>query len=174
MQIKSLLLVAAAIVTVLGFTIPEGQPEGVYSVQSKENRTDLHTRIAEPYTGPITKRAFYFLNFEPDDARITCGHALNLDHTDTDAAGADIDRQCGSGALIVGGYNFYAIRGTTVSFVCNRSWDNEYCDARTRDQFDRVITEYCGSYNAGWVTIPYTGITYGYDIASSEFCGTGI
>lgn len=178
MQIKSLFLVAAAAVSVLGFTVPERQPEGVYIVYSHENGTEIHKRIAEPYTRRITKRWPYFLQFEPNDAKISCGHRGSelypeLNHADADAANADIDRQCGPGAMIASGYNFYAIRGDVVSYICNQSWDNQFCEAGTRDHLYRMMAVYCGSYIPGEVAIPWKRLSYGYNFAKSKFCGTG-
>jgi len=175
MRIKSILLIATAAVTVLGFAIPKGQPEGVYN-HTVVNGTDIHKKIAEPYLGPITKRAPRILSMEGQPAKVYCGRALNLNHEDTDAANADLDRQCGSGALIGGGYNFYAIRGGTAAFVCNFGYfyDHHRCYEDKRVKSSKVITEFCGPYNSGWINYEYGWMSYGYDTTASDFCGTGI
>lgn len=163
MQIKSILLVATAAVTAFGFAIPEGQPDGFYS-HTVVNGTDIHMKIAERYSGPITKRAPRILGMEEQPAKVYCGRALNLNHEDKDAVNADLDRQCGNGVLIGGGYNFYAIRGGTVAFVCNFRYfyDHHRCYEDTRVQSSKVITEFCGPYNSGWINYEYGWMSYGY------------
>lgn len=108
--------------------------------------------------------------------RFTAAAPLNLNHDDTDAANADLDRQCGNGVLIGGGYNFYAIRGGTVAFVCNFGYfyDHHRCYEDTRVQSSKVITEFCGPYNSGWINYEYGWMSYGYDATASDFCGTGV
>lgn len=175
MQFKSLLHLAATAVTVSGFAIPEGQPEGVYS-HTIVNGTNIHMKIAEPYFGPIAKRAPRILSMQQQPAKVYCGRALNLNPEDTDAANADLDRQCGNGGWIGGGYNFYAIRGGTVAFVCNFGYfyDHHQCYEEKRAKSSKVITEFCGSYNSGWINYEYGWISYGYDSTASDFCGTGV
>jgi hypothetical protein len=145
MRTKSILLVATAAVTALGFAIPEGQPEGVYS-HTVVNGTDIRVKIAEPYLGPITKRAPRILSMA------YCGRALNLNYEDVDAANADLDRQCGNSAWVGGGYNFYAIREGTAAFACNFG---HRCYEDKRVKSSKVITEFCGPYNSGWINYEY-------------------
>lgn len=175
MKINSLLLAAATSVSALCFAIPDGQPEGVYS-HTIVNGTDVHVKIAEPSSGSVTARSPRTVSMQDQPVKIYCGRALNLNHEDTDGANADIDRQCGNGGLIGGGYNFYAIRGGTVAFVCNFGhwYEQHRCYEERRLRSGKMITDFCGLYNSGWADFEYGWISYGYDTTASDFCGTGL
>ncbi|KAF2186593.1 hypothetical protein K469DRAFT_141868 [Zopfia rhizophila CBS 207.26] len=152
--------------TAPGFLIPEGQEEGTYAVEYINGRS-VHTKIAnatvyapvpepyalEPRTGRLVRRE-----------GVSCGGAKNLDHGNTDAVNADIDRQCGNGAQVGSGLTYYAIRGDVVAFFCNfRSGFASTCTARERQQYSGQITNACGWYNSGWYTYFNNYWSYGYD-----------
>lgn len=167
--------IAAIGFTTSGFLIPEDQEDGTYAVEYINGRS-VHTKIAnatvyaplpEPYTPE--PRAGRLVRREG----VSCGGARNLDHGNTDAANADIDRQCGDGAYVGGGLTFYAIRGDVVAFYCNfrtGSSDGGSCTASLRQEYSRDITNACGWYNSGWYTYFNNFYSYGYDRGRC-FCG---
>lgn len=157
-----------------GFSIPEGQPYGAYSVYLDSNGTQVHTKLdTTPSVAVRQSHGAKIRRDHPPDAQVKCGDSL-LDPADTDAANADLDGQCNgaAGTFVPGEHNFYAFSGGTVAFFCNFD-DDSRCDAVTRRGFSLAITGICGSYHAGEVKIKDKDISYGYDHASAKFCGTG-
>ena len=91
MLLKNIILatLAAAVAADPGFTIPEGQPEGVYGVSYDEQGNAVHKRIADP--APHVARApptFSAKFHRRADGTVSCGGAKSLNHADTDAANA--------------------------------------------------------------------------------------
>ncbi|KAF2138621.1 uncharacterized protein K452DRAFT_290767 [Aplosporella prunicola CBS 121167] len=175
MLFSKFLQVVALAAAVNAFTIPEGTEDGVYAVKTDANGIDQHTKLADatPIEELEVTKPNRFNGLVRRDRKITCGGTKNLNHADTDAANADLDRQCGgaAGNFVASGHNFYAIRGNTVAFYCNFGGDNR-CDSVTRAQYSSAITSLCGAYNSGWGTSSGK-LSYGYDVNSSKFCGSG-
>lgn len=178
MLLTNVALLAAMLSSVqafAGFSIPDGHPEGVYSVYLHSNGTEVHTKLADPSSAGA-RPPIHSAKFRRDTPPISigCGNSA-LDPRDTDAANDDLDFQCGgfSGNDVGAGMNFYSFRGNTVAFYCNFAGPNR-CDSVQRRSFDLAVTGFCGRYQAGWGTIWDWAISYGYDVADSQFCGTGI
>lgn len=177
---NSIVLLAALVSSVqcfAGFSIPEGQPYGVYSVHLDVNGTQVHTKLdTAPSVAASQPHGAKFRRGHRNtpEAEVQCSDYGILDAADTDAANAELDDQCNGadGVFVPKKHNFYAFSGGTVAFFCNLG-DDTRCDAVTRAGFSLAVTGICGSYRAGWGTIPEQDISYGYDHASAKFCGTG-
>ncbi|KAF1842809.1 uncharacterized protein K460DRAFT_287342 [Cucurbitaria berberidis CBS 394.84] len=171
MLLNRILTIAAIGLTASGFVIPEGQEEGTYAVEFVDG-VEVHTKLANATVyAPLPKP----YASEPQPNRLirrdySCGGARDLHHGNTDAANADLDRQCGGGVNVNPGMNYYSIRGDIVAFFCNFS-DREakYCSAGGRQDYSREITKACGWYNSGWFTFPNQW-SIGYDRGRC-FCG---
>lgn len=185
----SILLGAAASVAGAGFTIPENQIEGTYSVFVHENGTEEHTRLADPSTDisdhQAIKRNSRILGRQNNPDTTTCAptsEAAELNHGECDAANSDLDHQCDIGTAVWANQNIYSIRGCTVAYFCNTSGYKMGCSSYARGQFSLSITNKCGRYHPGWGR--YVGgamyeiqYSYGYeDYCSNQgkkFCGGG-
>jgi hypothetical protein len=173
-MLSKIIVFLVAIMAVNGFTIPDGTSDGVYSVITHENGTEVHTKIDEPSFGPVSPRQPLSMSAKLNRRdSLSCGGAHDLNHADTDAANADIDRQCGPGAFMSPYNDFYAIRNGVVAFVCNFGRNN-FCDAGTRGRTSGAITAQCGLYNSGWFEFTGASISYGYDVSWSKFCNKGV
>ena len=180
MLLAPLLLLAAS---AAGFTIPDGQPDGVYSVHIDANGTEIHTLLSLPdeinnaslprsivvNAKDVRKRQ------QADDFDVVCA-GYDLGPGDTDTANALLDMQCGSGSIVKWGEDFYAISGCTVAYFCNFSdtFIIAVCSAYERGQADLAITNACGLYRAGWTDgdediLADINYSYGYE----NFCGSG-
>jgi hypothetical protein len=62
------------------------------------------------------------------------------------------------------------------AFVCNFGYfyDHHLSYEDKRVKSGKVITEFCGPYNSGWINYEYGWMSYGYDTTASDFCGTGV
>ncbi|KAK3692982.1 hypothetical protein B0T22DRAFT_475833 [Podospora appendiculata] len=175
----------------IAFTIPDGQPDGTYQV-SIVNGKEVHTLITladnqrprhnisdVAHSAKFARRGAagedYLVERQISGGNnaISCGGGA-LNHGDTDAANTALDRQCGSGANVGGGRDFYSIAGCTVAYFCNFRNYADMCFASERVATSAAITSNCGWYVTGWDTFSSSGgggryNSYGYE----NFCGTG-
>ena len=166
---------------VAGFTIPQGQPDGVYAVSSDAKGVDVHTFLSAPVNSTealsISATAAKFPRrglAARQTQEIGCQH-YELNHVNTDEAVEALKRQCGPGA-INSGYNFYSISGSTVAYICNMGHTAVICESNGVGEVFGRITGVCGRYGAGWETRwadRNTGATTGYEDRSAKFCGRG-
>jgi hypothetical protein len=184
----------------VGWHIPAGQPDGVYSVQVFENGTELHTRIGDlPSWASVVQRldstsdgdssfpdADWAANCYPEEG------LEDLDHRTCDIANAALDDQCGAGKGVRNGYNFYAISECVVAYFCH-FWstysEDAFCYATERRAVSKFITSECGWYKPGsaWRTVypdtetsqpwRHCDVSYGYEsyctAKGHNFCGAG-
>lgn len=184
-SLPKLILYAGMLRAATSFTIPEGTANGVYSVHTDESGIDIHTPLSDlPDPAFVERNAQEELVYTSRHSKrengywVDCGGTKNMNRGDTDAANADLDRQCGKGTWVGGRQNYYAIRGNVVAFFCN--FNNALSGSRRcfdwkRGQESAAITKKCGLYNSGWTRTEVTGTdnySYGYDSAQSHFCGT--
>ncbi|KAJ8109203.1 hypothetical protein OPT61_g7633 [Boeremia exigua] len=171
---KIQLLFLALAASTQAWTVPDGTPDGLYSVSVDDNGIETHAKLADPEAGismqnrPLSARARSILKRDIT----TCGDGVELNHADTDRANTLLDANCGgpNGVFVPGGYDWYQKSGETVAFFCNFGGDNR-CDSNSRARSSSVITAVCGWYKPGW-TGPNAGyLTYGYDHVNSKFCG---
>lgn len=182
------LILLAATVAASGFTVPAGQPDGVYAVSYDDNGTAIHTIIGEAVSQeelsqiitardpePELKSPSRILGKRQSDATY-CGSSFqNLDHGDTDAAVEALKRQCNPGT-VPGGLDFYSIAGSVVAYVCNHGSVNWVCTRNGLTNDFALITNTCGLYKAGW-RVRWTqgnqGAQTGYEVSHAKFCGRG-
>ena len=173
------------VATTMAFTIPEGQPDGVYEVSIVDGR-EIHTlaqTISTTDTGISSSRAFrrsVNTNILAKRAAVTCG-GDGLDHNDTDFANNELDKQClwegPTAGRVEARRSLYSIRGCTVAYVCNfSSSKNPYvCTPQIRRQRSAEITNWCGLYRSGWANEGEN--SYGYEnfckSPGNNFCGHG-
>lgn len=98
----SLLNLALFAAPIFAFTIPDGQPDGLYGVSYDADGKEIHTLIQEnleiaPAAG-YTSNSAKFLTSKRDNSYQCGGDALN--QGDTDTANANIDQQCGNGKYL--------------------------------------------------------------------------
>lgn len=165
-----------------GFTVPKGQPNGVYSVSYDTNGTAIHTLIAEPLTDQefashqaAAARAPHARALQSRQSDSTSCGGYGLNPGDTDRANAGLGVQCTPGAVSIG-RDFYSIWGSVVSYVCNYGSTGWVCWASDLSADYVRITQTCGNYNAGWRVrwlSGSTGAQSGYEGSGARFCGRG-
>jgi hypothetical protein len=170
---------------VAGVTVPQDQPDGVYTVTYDSDGNANHTLIAPPLSKEEVARRVAARGLESvNPSRILarqkdstdCGN-YGLDRASTDAAVEMLKGQCTPYGSISSGYNFYSISGSTVAYICNVHWNAWTCfrDDITNDL--RHITNICGLYMSGWRRYyrdGNTGAQTGYEDRNAEFCDRGI
>lgn len=165
------------------WTVPAGQPNGVYSVSTDSSGVSVHTLIKlitdiNAPTKPTTRSAKFYpkrqLNTGSND--IGCG-GYALSNSDNAAAAGALENQCGNGAFVTSnenGRDVYSIVGGSVVYYCNYSGTTNNCYASEAvDAFAR-ITSQCGENNAGWDQVPARNDQYGYEGTKNKFCGRGL
>ena len=117
----------------------------------------------------------------------------DLNHHDADDANAGLDRQCGDGAPVENGFNFYSITGCVVAYFCHlytvQNQRTVWCSASDRAAASEVITTNCGYYRPGFLEIIVKDhvdggpdvrhtVRHGYENYCTDmgqnFCGTGV
>ncbi|KAI3331635.1 hypothetical protein HD806DRAFT_529418 [Xylariaceae sp. AK1471] len=168
-----------------GFTIPEGQPDGLYQVDYDSDGQAVHTLLRGPITA--AERINLLSMRDPEVGIEHLGSLVarqgnnlackgyDLDHQNTDNAVELLKNQCNPGAVGTG-RDFYSIAFSTVAYFCNLSGIALVC---TRDQLTGAflqITETCGLYRAGSSDRQENGNRYiiGYEDRSINFCGRGV
>lgn len=181
------------------FRVPEGTSDGVYKVYTYPNGTEEHTRVgdltaAAPVqrrSGRLLKRWNYFSG--PQCYPSEDNGFPSLDPTNTDNANAALQNQCGGGAPIEYGLDFYSIAGCTVAYACNFNSDagcidsescgSTQCFSADSQQANTYITvgyngsPGCGEYQPGAIQDSDYGVAYGYEnycsSQGSNFCSRG-
>ncbi|KAI1322496.1 hypothetical protein F5Y16DRAFT_415941 [Xylariaceae sp. FL0255] len=164
--------VVASTVCATGFTLPEGQADGVYQVHYDANNTAVFTWLR----GPV--------NQAPDPGKLRSVHARDYDTVecggytlisdDTNKAVEALKAQCNPGA-VTSGRDFYSISGTSVAYVCDFGDSAIVCQEFQLTNSFAKITGACGSYTAGWETFQTEAYWYsiGYEYNETNFCGRG-
>lgn len=178
--IPLLSLAFALLATTSAFIIPKNQVDGLYQVRRDISGNELHEALAPPSrrdTDSVTAPATNYLEKRGSLGKVHCGCGNTLDHSDTDAAVADLKNQLTSGgSLIANGEAYYSIRGGTVAFVCNSNhnamllaWSAEVGHGLAQ------VTHACGAYVAGSVGGLYgTSIGYMKNSQGLDFCGAAL
>lgn len=125
----SLILFAAS---VAAFTIPDGQPDGVYSVDIDASGNEVHTFLHDlPKENEVPALDSRYVNRRQVAGTdvVGCGN-YPLGHGNTDAAVNGVVAQCGNGASVGKGHNFYSLSGCVVAYFCNLSGGNVLCKLR--------------------------------------------
>ncbi|KIH91192.1 hypothetical protein SPBR_09094 [Sporothrix brasiliensis 5110] len=184
---------------VAAFAIPPGQADGVYSVWTRPDGTEEHTMImnateallirSEPHgLGRSLARRDRLASRWAINEGVSCASGQErLDPGDCDAANSMLDNQCGNGATVRMGMDFYSIRNCAVAYFCNFSgYYDANCDAQTRRDWSAAITQKCGLYMPGWGRHisnddgPFSkenNFSYGYENychGGNNFCSRGI
>jgi hypothetical protein len=176
---KSIVLCAANIAA-LGFTIPEGQADGVYSVSYNAEGLPIHHFISgavkgsvSPYVSERELSGKSFLHARRTDARKCEGH--DLDHGSTDGAVEALKQQCDPAGGIGGGRDFYSVSGSTVAYICNYNSASVVCTRNLLTDSYSAITSACGLYRSGWRDLTGNGYRYsiGYEPFGNNFYGRG-
>lgn len=187
-----LLAILGLVVAALGsgFTIPEGQPDGVYEVHV-EDGVEVHNLIRAVGTNqpgllgsPLSaKLRRSLLETRTNYMRTICANQATLNQRDCDGAVSDLaTAQCGSGNPVPSGRNFYAIRNCVVVYFCNFRSHTQICGYDSVARPLEIITRTCGLYRPGWVDYwndneysDYYSIGYeDYCGAGRRFCGNGV
>jgi hypothetical protein len=172
MQVKTLILTTLCIATapVMGWTIPEGQADGVYAV-SLVNNTHVHTKLGE-IPSVVKRRALgRILPRDGLDATYCASDTHELNHADTDSANAGMAEQCQDGRSVPHNEAVYAIRNNVVAFACNNGETySATCITWVHQQAQGMVTAKCGWYKGGWAYDHGAHISYGYQSYPSTYC----
>ncbi|KAF2111395.1 hypothetical protein BDV96DRAFT_602997 [Lophiotrema nucula] len=183
MRVFQYLPILIATATSRGFTIPDGQPEGVYQVSYDANGNAIHTFLH----GPINHTESTSLDSKAIRAASYGGSPLlarqseevhcasyALPQQDTKDAIEGLKRQCDTG-VIRGNLNFYSWIGGTVVYLCNLNATPTTCNRNDIDYSVNRIAGICTSYTSGWNIRRRRGrdVSIGYERTGSNFCARG-
>ncbi|KAH8879056.1 hypothetical protein GQ53DRAFT_739310 [Thozetella sp. PMI_491] len=137
---------------VVAFQIPTGTTDGVYEVSYAEDGSEIHTRISDVN---ITKRAFAIRSATAEKRTgsgvVTClGFEGNLNPNDNGAAATALANQCGPGAAVGSGRDFYSIVGCSVAYFCNLKDHTQVCSSVGAWQSFNDINNICGANIPGY------------------------
>ncbi|KAJ7020286.1 hypothetical protein C8F04DRAFT_1241137 [Mycena alexandri] len=183
-------LLSLFVSAVVGFTVPANQPAGVYMVTYNPDGTETHsllslTKVNSTVPAVTAGSVPSPTRFDASKRQINggsntigCGN-YELNHGDTDSAYNALGQQCGGGASVPGGRDFYSIVGCTVAYFCNYNGGADTCfQSEWVAAIQNGVSPVCGSYWAGWdrfsSSIRFN--QYGYENvcgAGGNFCGRG-
>ncbi|KAH8899131.1 hypothetical protein GQ53DRAFT_802489 [Thozetella sp. PMI_491] len=169
MFVRNVLFIAGTLAVAQAFTIPEGQPDGIFAVLPDQtgalvNHVQLKSWPA--MDTPVRLSA----KLQRQAPTVTCGTNKGLDKTDYDAAKASLDKLCSAGGSLPAHQSLYEKHGNVVTFLCSNGAGGSPPPAAA-GPCTTPISAQCGNYNSGWVTISQVNITYGIDLASAQLCG---
>ena len=117
------------------WTVPTGQPNGFYSVSTDSSGVSKHTliRLITDTNTPKTSTTHsakslpkcQSINLGSND--IGCG-GYAFSNSDNAAAAGALESQCGNGAFVCAGDDFYSIVGFSVVYYCNYSGQTKNCN----------------------------------------------
>lgn len=171
---RLLALAAIGLTTANGFLVPEGQEEGIYSVEII-NGVSVHIKI-----GNSTEVDSSYLDTLPTARKrtrlqkrwdVTCAGGTERSHTFVDGANWDLDWLCRNMPSIKRGQNLYAVRGTIVSYFCVLDAGSAVCDIHERSAMLAKISDRCGIYKAGYFTQNDNAFIHGWGDVGC-FCDT--
>ncbi|KAL8366464.1 hypothetical protein RB595_004985 [Gaeumannomyces hyphopodioides] len=153
-----------------GFTIPEGLPDGIYSVSVDEDGVAHHTAVST-----LSSRSGARLGLD-------CGGGNEMNHQATDTAVSLLRRECGGGKTVGVGTHLYGIGNSgghqVAAFFClfSHNPSQRACYDSEAGQRYESITQVCGWYREGWTdwwSGPTKEYSYGYHLVDGRrnFCG---
>jgi len=166
--------VAAASAT--GWTVPEGQKDGRYSVSVDANGKATHTYVgpvsgdapaASEQKAPVDSAKF---RLAKRGYHVDCG-GYGLNNGDMDGATQGIRNQCNQGIYVNPNLDFYTIVGSVVCYYCDYN-HGSVCSAAEFGNVLGYLNAVCGRYSAGWVVYDSHG-QYGCEKHDAQFCGRG-
>jgi len=151
---RAFAIVALFAAAASAFTVSQNQADGVYEVYYDENGQQVTNLIgqaaqtADAIAALIERRTHggSLLARQQTSKTITCDRdTVPLDKKETDRAHAALDKQCIGFPVVKGGHNFYSKNGCSVSFFCNFSKKDSYCNNSERAQATEEISKKCGA-----------------------------
>lgn len=167
----------------LGFAIPEGAPDGLFSVTIDADGVAHHSRIELPEGAPDSlaardKATQSSLEKRQGGWEYHCGDGQTLKKQDTDNVITFLRAFCGANGTppqwVDVGENVWQKSGAVVAYFCNFDSKRNLCkywevDEHLRGQVGRK----CGSYKPGWTSWGDYRISMGQERVGSDnrFCG---
>lgn len=160
------------------FRFTPSMPDGVYSVYTAANGTEVHDLIVpdnsttdasgNPISIPSQARALHALSAR---SIIACSCGVGLDHDDTDKAYSNIQKTVSKGKTVPSGGSLSSKKGSAVVFFCN--YNSSDTTARKEEAISgaSAITGACGSYIAGTICLDgHPHLEYWYMGNGDDFC----
>ncbi|OBT84082.1 hypothetical protein VE02_07013 [Pseudogymnoascus sp. 03VT05] len=168
------------------FTVPKGQPNGVYSVTYNPNGTEIHTFLSPPVAVNATTASDVPGILSLRSSVKARQYSTALTTSTTNAANAGLDAQCIGGVLVGAGKDFYSISSCTVAYFCNFSYHifssgsiitsnpiGTRCYKSDRQKSATIINGQCGGFFTGWNRITSSDGSYDGQYGWEELCGAG-
>ncbi|KAF1966111.1 hypothetical protein BU23DRAFT_663969 [Bimuria novae-zelandiae CBS 107.79] len=178
MRFTTLHLLTLTVTLSTSFRFTPSMPDGVYSVYTAANGTEIYDLIApdtsttdaigNPISVPPQARALRALTAR---SIIACGCGVGMDHGDTDKANSNIQKTVSNGKTVQSGGSLSSKVGSSVVFFCN--YDGSDTTARKDEAISgaSAITGACGWYIAGTIRLDgHPHLDYGYMGARNDFC----
>jgi hypothetical protein len=174
MQFKASFIAAICLVATpaLGFLIPEGQGDGVYTATKDENGTYVHTKIGDLPAEVAARKPRSRIMKRTFDSMYCAGQVQSSEYGSVDAANGGLSSQCAGDGISIGKLEAaYTISGDIVAFFCNYNPNNNYCTASAFSDALGALDNSCGWYGAGTARDNYLNVAYGWEFNSADFCG---
>ncbi|KAH6724256.1 hypothetical protein DL95DRAFT_460563 [Leptodontidium sp. 2 PMI_412] len=174
MQFTASLVAAILLATApaLGFIVPEGAEDGIYTVERDASGQEVHIRQGDISSGPVA-RAVRGSNLKRGglDQWGCFKDQSELDHGNCDSAVSALRGQIGDGGRGVGNHmGLYSISGEVVAYCCNNRAEGNTCYLSDQSESNTGITNLCGWYRPGYAYNSGAHLTYGYQHKSYSWC----
>jgi hypothetical protein len=178
MQFKTLFVSAICFIAaapVLGFSIPEGQGNGFYTVSKEMDGKFNHTRVGDMPADPPSRKPRSRVVKRTFDS-MYCASATGQDITpdyypSVDAAVAGLESQCAGAGIELGEMQAaYSISGSIVAFFCNFNPAPQNCYSWQFSEALGALDQTCGVYGAGTARDNGFDVSYGWEFITKDFC----
>lgn len=171
------ILFSVGAVARIGWSIPRNHPGGVYSVAVNDHGHAKHVRLRDlsastesALGNTVTSAAGLSKRENTGINEVKC-YDYQLNATDANAAVDNLELQCGSGAFVKEGHDYYATAGDAVAYACNYAkGPNVFIGNDVRDALENKVSDICGNYVAGYDHIEVRSLRYGYEQKDAKFC----
>ncbi|KAM7183550.1 hypothetical protein V8F33_013522 [Rhypophila sp. PSN 637] len=167
---KFLALAAAAASLTAGFTIPEGQPDGIYFGNLQTGEIQLLASINATSVRRARRGTALHARTVPLPVSDQGCPPAGLNPGDYLGAYSNFANYCDEGGKIPGGGLAYATVGSAVWYGCSYGGEQP-CDSPEVSDAESRFNENCGAAQSAWVYMDEWKKTYGRDVASAEICG---
>ena len=174
-------IILPLVAAVAAFHIPDGKVDGVYEVSYSADGTENHTLISNGDAPQnIAMRGASRATINKRSGVVTCKpNEAILNNSDNGRAATLLANQCGNGATVRGGYDYYSIIGCSVSYFCNFKSNTQVCTSLNAWTSFNNINNACGVNIPGYETYYDSDgdDSYGYEwfctSPGNNFCGRG-
>jgi hypothetical protein len=178
---KSLVVLGLAAIG-SAFTLPGGQPNGLYRAYYDADGKEVHEFVAADNISlpqALPEREYSRSKREAlpkrwDSSQAWCGCAFPMNAADTNNANAILANYAASSPVLDGGRTQYSVQNSAVAFVCNFDSGSVTIPSNLVSNNSPDISYACGNFIAGTSRLEgFADLDYGYMnyLSGLDFCG---